>query len=161
MSVNDGYEYMSERPDGRVVLGGMRYLVESKDVGESDDTASNLNQDVSTALREYMKRMINVPVKVQHEWAGIMGFTRDGFPLVGELAGIVDGCNAKGEFILAGFTGHGMSRCFLTAEAVAHLVVGQSVPKAFPEVFLLSKERLARSMDSVGKGEPPLRYDFA
>ncbi|ORY53206.1 hypothetical protein BCR33DRAFT_761452 [Rhizoclosmatium globosum] len=101
----------------------------TKDVGESDDTASNLNQDVSTALREYMKRMINVPVKVQHEWAGIMGFTRDGFPLVGELAGIVDGCNAKGEFILAGFTGHGMSRCFLTAEAVAHLVVGKRYQK--------------------------------
>ncbi|KAJ3023210.1 UNVERIFIED_CONTAM: hypothetical protein HDU68_008731 [Siphonaria sp. JEL0065] len=156
MSVNDGFEYYSERPDGSVVLGGMRYLSEGMDVGVSDDRAESLNGTVSKSLRKYLGRMfdgvVEKEVQVENEWAGIMGFTVDGFPFVGELKGEFNtgidgrkGCG--GEFIIAGFTGHGMSRCFLSAEALAKMVAGGKVPNTFPQSFMISKERLERSTD--------------
>ncbi|KAJ3066527.1 hypothetical protein HDU98_010158 [Podochytrium sp. JEL0797] len=167
MSVNNGYEYLSERPDGRIVLGGMRYLAPGRDVGVSDDRIGNLHPTVSSHLREYVHRLVDGErqetgqVTVENEWSGIMGFTVDGFPLVGELNGFVDGCDARGEFLIAGFSGHGMSRCFLTGLEVAKMVVGVPVSVEFPQSFLISEKRMEASMERVGMGEPPINYAFS
>ena len=41
-STNFGYEYCQQRPDGRIVLGGMRWLSETSEIGIVDDTVINL-----------------------------------------------------------------------------------------------------------------------
>mmetsp|Transcript_435 Transcript_435/g.954 ORF Transcript_435/g.954 Transcript_435/m.954 type:complete len:455 (-) Transcript_435:152-1516(-) len=54
LSSNHGYEYFMQRPDGRIVLGGMRDLVPSKE--EDCDDEQLLNPTVSRALRTYLPK---------------------------------------------------------------------------------------------------------
>ncbi|KAH6597756.1 hypothetical protein BASA61_003020 [Batrachochytrium salamandrivorans] len=136
IKANSGYDYLSPREDGRIVLGGMRYLVKGLEVGNSDD--GNLDKTVSVALDSYMSSHFpevhpmatgsadpadtaaihqKDKVHIQEEWAGIMGFTSDHMPLVGPIP------DRSGEFICAGFSGHGIARAFLCGKAVADMVL--------------------------------------
>ncbi|KAJ9137545.1 FAD dependent oxidoreductase superfamily protein [Pleurostoma richardsiae] len=74
-------------------------------------------------------------------WSGIMGFTADGLPLVGNMTESLTGRSGSGEWIAAGFNGHGMDKCWLSGEALARLALGEEVPEWFPRVFLLGEKR--------------------
>jgi glycine/D-amino acid oxidase-like deaminating enzyme len=93
-------------------LGG-----EGKQVGNADD--STLDPRPSAAIREFLGNCFHgEEVVVQREWAGVMGFTRDGLPLVGPVAG------RRNVFLAAGYNGHGMPRAFRAARAVARMIKG-------------------------------------
>ncbi|KAJ3406970.1 hypothetical protein HDV05_005679 [Chytridiales sp. JEL 0842] len=164
LSVKKGYIYLSGRGDGRVVLGGMRYLAPQKDVGNADD--GSLNAEVSKGLRGYLGQRFprdfsSASVEsvesgkeggelssesgregeelVDAEWAGVMGWTDDSMPFVGELP-----FGEGGEYILAGYCGHGMPRCFLAGRAVAEMVTGKEVRQRLPRMFKPTRERMER-----------------
>jgi glycine/D-amino acid oxidase-like deaminating enzyme len=59
-------------------------------------------------------------VRIVRCWAGIMGFTADGLPLIGR-AGF-----APGLTIAAGFNGGGFSWATITGQIVADLLTGKS-----------------------------------
>ncbi|KAL2919210.1 hypothetical protein HK105_200853 [Polyrhizophydium stewartii] len=126
---HSGYNYVSPREDSRIVVGGMRYLVDTYEVGNDDD--ANLHPAVSAGLAEYVPT--NLPelepaesrelggsqtVGVAEEWAGIMGFTSSQMPLVGQIP------DRPGELICAGFSGHGIARACLCGKAVADMALG-------------------------------------
>ncbi|KAI8817133.1 FAD dependent oxidoreductase [Fimicolochytrium jonesii] len=146
ITANNGYEYLSTREDGRIVLGGMRHLVTpSMEVGNGDD--AHLHPEVSKALRSYIPDRFPMlkkqGVEVEMEWAGIMGFSGDRLPFVGPVP------RNPGMFVSAGFSGHGMPRAFLSGKAVAEMVAGVRVGEDFPEVFLpegreTKEERVSR-----------------
>jgi len=50
--------------------------------------------------------------EVTHRWAGLMGFTETGLPLVGPVEGM------RNVYLCAGFNGHGMGFAFMTAKKV-------------------------------------------
>jgi len=52
------------------------------------------------------------------EWTGIMGFTKSGDPFVGP----VQGSDLEGQFVSAGFSGHGMPRAFACAQVLAEMI---------------------------------------
>ena len=87
---------------------------------------------MSAALHAFLPRhfpdLAGVPV--EHEWTGIMGFTPDRAPLVGPLPG------SPGEYVAAGFHGHGMPMAFLAAKAVAEMIAGKEPEIFVPEAFL-------------------------
>ena len=130
LSTNFGYEYWMQRPDGRVVLGGMRWLTPTQEVGTDDDTV--VEPEVGAALRAFLPKhfpdLAGVPV--EREWTGIMGFTPDRAPLIGPLPG------SPGEYVAAGFHGHGMPMAFLAAKAVAEMIAGKEPEIFVPEAFL-------------------------
>ncbi|KAJ3281414.1 hypothetical protein HK104_011481 [Borealophlyctis nickersoniae] len=129
VSANDGYEYLSTREDGRIVLGGLRYLAPDMDVGNGDD--AHLDPNVSAALHTYLESRfphLRGRVKVEMEWAGIMAFTEDRFPFVGPVG--------PDAFVSAGFCGHGMPRAFLCGKHVAEMVAGVPVGEEFPRLFM-------------------------
>ncbi|KAI8609509.1 FAD dependent oxidoreductase-domain-containing protein [Chytriomyces sp. MP71] len=161
VSANAGFEYMSQRgEDGRVVVGGMRYLAPGMDVGVCVDAAATGNEKVRRGLEEYMLRVLDEEiVSVERAWSGVMGWTADGDPFVGSLEGI--GECAKEEFVVAGFCGRGMSRCFLSGEAVAQLAAGNEVGDTFPTSYLVTKERAQASVEGVGtRHKPPVKYEW-
>lgn len=129
---NFGYEYCMQRLDGRIVLGGMRWLTPTKEVGIDDDTA--ISPTISQGLREFLPRHFpNLSgIKVEQEWTGIMGFSRDDNPLIGPVP------HRSGEYIAAGFTGHGMPMAFLAGKAVASMIMGRE-PDVFVDAFLPSR----------------------
>lgn len=100
----------------------MRDISETKEYN-TDDTI-NFNPVISEKLRNYLPLNFdlslpeNVPFTVEREWIGIMGFTPDHQPLIGPLA------NREGEYIIAGYSGHGMPVAFLAGQHISEMILG-------------------------------------
>jgi len=70
-------------------------------------------------------------------WTGIMGYTSDSLPHLGGVPG------KEGQFIAAGFNGHGMPLIFLSTKGIAKMVRGVPYEEAeLPRTFKTTKERL-------------------
>ncbi|KAJ3501809.1 hypothetical protein NMY22_g18799 [Coprinellus aureogranulatus] len=124
---NEGFEYWFPRPLQRpdeesqlVILGGGREVALPRyEFYEADD--GKLNEDVGNALKKFLPGVYPEAieeVKVEWEWSGIMGYTPTGDPFVGRLKG-----EGEGQYIAAGFSGHGMPRAWGCAEAIASMVI--------------------------------------
>lgn len=97
---NYGYEYFRMLPDRRFLLGGCREPFKNE---ESDTFADMTTQSVQKALGSYMRdRFPDIAgTSIDYRWSGLMAFTADGLPLVGELPPVPNvyfavGCNAHG-----------------------------------------------------------------
>ncbi len=131
-SSNYSHEYCIQRRDGRIVLGGMRELSSTQELGVDDDSV--VEPTVSQGLRSFLPQYFPSlhGIKVEQEWTGIMGFSPDYNPLVGPVP------ERDGEYMAAGFTGHGMPIAFLAAKAVAAMIMGCQ-PDSFVDAFLPSR----------------------
>ncbi|KAJ7099230.1 FAD dependent oxidoreductase-domain-containing protein [Mycena belliarum] len=123
-----------------VILGGARATAGSPfEVGVTDD--STVNSRVGSTLRAFLPALfpgLYEPGRApEAEWTGIMGYTALGIPFVGPL-----GPAHAGQYIAAGYTGHGMPRAFACAEAVVGMIAAErtagkwEAPAWFPGVFL-------------------------
>ena len=66
-----------------------------------------------------------------------MGYSDDGFPYVGAVR------DKAGQYVCAGFSGHGMPQIFLSAKAIAEMVVSGATAKeaGLPSPYWTSPER--------------------
>lgn len=111
-----GYMYYRMTFDGRLLIGGGR-----KDYKALENTSEDCTSDpVQQYLENYLRtKFPDVTEPVERRWAGIMGFSVDGVPLVGTLPD----CPRIG--FAVGFTGHGLAFGAGVAErAVDHLLTG-------------------------------------
>jgi len=104
-------DYMMSRApglsgEGDILYGGGRQMSKNREMGILDD--STLHEGISTYLRQAAPALFgrenwgeDEDGKVVREWTGIIGYTADHFPMVGEAKG------EKGLWICAGFNGHG------------------------------------------------------
>lgn len=155
-------DYLIQRPEargGHLMFGGGRNLGES--MGVTDDgvveakTARYLRRTLLDACALPEGRDASAELAAVAEWTGIMGFSRDEVPWVGPVPG--DG--ARGVFVAAGFTGHGMPNTWLSGKAVASMVRaglrgenGVEVARretGLPGAYLVTEERVERAL----KGE--------
>jgi gamma-glutamylputrescine oxidase len=97
---NYGWEYFRQLSDNRLLLGGCRQLFLNEELGYADMTTKS----VQGALQSYLKdRFPDVAgVQIDYRWSGLMGFTADGLPLVGESEQI------PGLFFAVACNGHGL-----------------------------------------------------
>ncbi|KAL4954406.1 FAD dependent oxidoreductase [Aspergillus filifer] len=112
-----GLYYMTQNAKtGDFYLGGEKQKYD--EILVSDDTVvPALPADNLTAL---MTKIFAPPEGVEYTthpkgiWSGIMGFTADHMPIVGRLGSEWRSGNAgDGEWVAAGFNGHGMDKCWL------------------------------------------------
>lgn len=75
---------------------------------------------------------------LDYAWSGVIGFTPDMVPLVGDVPG------KQGQFVAAGYCGHGMARIFLTAPTLAKYITTGEWDEAMPSCFRVTPERVAR-----------------
>lgn len=158
---NGGFDYMTQANDaeGLVFLGGgveQGSSAGSVDYDLIDDGSLNTPalQHLCSVLPKHFEA--GDGAKLQKAWTGIMGFTPDGFPLVGRIppelspTKVVEGAVGQ-EWIAAGFNGYGMVHCWQSGRAIADMVTGKpkdTIDAYFPsEQFACSRERLER-MDS-------------
>ncbi|KAI9287313.1 FAD dependent oxidoreductase-domain-containing protein [Umbelopsis sp. AD052] len=119
-SLHHGSEYMIRRgKDGVYVIGGGREDIPGQQMYESDDSV--LNKGVGAALRSVMKSIFPELLpesedRIQ-EWTGIMCYTVDGKPIVGQVPG------APGQFVAIGYNGHGMPFAFQSGQYIADQAV--------------------------------------
>ncbi|KAF5319723.1 hypothetical protein D9619_008820 [Psilocybe cf. subviscida] len=142
-----------------IVFGGARqHSGGTLETGMVDD--SIVNPLVTAALRRFLPTVFpgqfgEVPDEREAEgdpwemeWTGIMGFTSTGEPLVGPITrpqtpgSIKDSRTYNGQYIAAGFTGHGMPRAYACAEVVAGMITADiwgvewKKPEWLPERYL-------------------------
>jgi glycine/D-amino acid oxidase-like deaminating enzyme len=117
-----GYMYYRDTFDGRLLIGGGRK--QNKPL-ENDTTEDRTNAPVQDALDAYLKKWFpDVTAPVERRWAGIMGFSADGLPLVGTLPG-----QPRVGFAV-GCTGHGLALGAGVAERMVDMLVRGAHPGA-------------------------------
>lgn len=138
--------YLIQRPsDGTIILGGGEYVYREEHVNNCDD--SKIMPAITELLRNTMKDNFDGWGNEAHgegferDWAGIQGYTGDGLPYIGAFPG------KEGQFVCAGFHGHGMARIATCARGVAMLMLGRPWDDTeLPECFQITKERLDREV---------------
>jgi glycine/D-amino acid oxidase-like deaminating enzyme len=99
-----GYRYWRQLPSGEVLIGGWRDTSMDSEVGYDDQPTDQIQEHLDRKLEE-----MSPGAEVTNRWAGIMGFTETGLPLVGPVDGM------KNVYTCAGFNGHGMGFAFMSA----------------------------------------------
>ena len=146
-----GYEYMiSRRPRskfaGDVIIGGGLTKAAERglyEFGTTDDTTTDsaIISYLRDSTAKYFDRnwgQDHLDGKIGKEWSGIMGYSADGFPLIGQIP------DMDGLYVAASFQGHGMVLCFLSATALATMMAGgdeDELYQWFPKAFCMTAER--------------------
>jgi gamma-glutamylputrescine oxidase len=112
-----GYMYYRDTFDGRLLIGGGRK--QNKPI-EHDTLDDRVNAPVQGILDAYLRdHFPDVTVPVARRWAGIMAFTPDGLPIVGQLPHLPQ------VYFCIACNGHGIALGAGTAErAVDYLLTG-------------------------------------
>lgn len=150
---DDGYEYMITRPKGSkfagdICIGGGSTKAQDAglmEFGTTDDTT--INPAILSYLEDSAKKYFgdhwgqdNPEGRLRQAWTGIMGYSADGFPLVGQVP------DNEGLYISASFQGSGMIMSLLSAKALSLIMNGRddaAFDKWFPKAFRMGKHRLS------------------
>ncbi|KAJ5568035.1 hypothetical protein N7450_010521 [Penicillium hetheringtonii] len=144
------YSLIQRKGDGTLVLGVSRTnptLSEKTLASRFSTDDSDYNQEISDdALRsfedlfpDYSSNSLAHGEGLDHAWTGIIAMTTDSVPFVGAIESL------PGQYICAGFNGHGMARIFTCAPGVAQLMCqGSWGETGLPECFQFTPERLSR-----------------
>ena len=117
-----GYMYYRDTFDGRLLIGGGR---KQNKALENDTTDDRITDPVQRILENYLREKFpDVDAPVEQRWAGIMGFTVDGLPLVGTLPD-----KPRVAFCIA-CHGHGLALGAGTAERAVEMIVNGRNPGA-------------------------------
>ncbi len=110
-----GYDYLQQLPDGRIVAGGRR----DSDLEGETTSEETTTGPIQSRIEDLLAELLGSGPEITHRWAGLMGFSPDGLPLVGELPG------RPGVWASAGYSGHGNVLGFACGEAVARAFLGE------------------------------------
>ncbi|KAI0386772.1 FAD dependent oxidoreductase [Hypomontagnella monticulosa] len=168
-------DYLVQRPptSAELVFGGGRQHAKGRGIGVWDD--STIDEPVAWYLRGELSNAVDLSLAHQHhdqhqndkekkrtealkkqdleptyEWTGIMGYTRDGHPWVGNVPESLGG--GEGLWVCAGYTGHGMPNAVLSAKAAVDMMVGgEDAEIDLPPEYELTGERVrdARMMEDL------------
>ncbi|KAL8763396.1 MAG: hypothetical protein Q9184_000784 [Pyrenodesmia sp. 2 TL-2023] len=148
----NGYEYMIFRPAGSkfagdLVIGGCSTKAPEEGLyewGTTDDSTMDpgIGQYVRDSAAEYFGSQWgedHPDGRIRKQWTGIMGYSSQGFPLVGLVP------REKDLWIAASFQGSGMVLCFHTAKALVTMMDSkdnEELDSWLPQAFRMSEDRL-------------------
>jgi sarcosine oxidase, subunit beta len=112
-------EYGRQVPGGPILCGGYRRLDEDEGLGHYDE---QVTAPVLSGIARCLTRLFPAMerVNVIRCWSGIMGFTADGIPLIGQMPG------SPGLLVAAGFNGGGFSWGAIVGKVMADLIAGRN-----------------------------------
>ena len=147
-----GFDYLVQLADNSIVLGGGHHKYDVNDLGSWYNNVDDTKL-IEPARRyfedDYMQRGFvgweDSGARVDRVWTGIMGYSTDSLPHVGEVP------DREGVFVIAGFHGHGMPVIFLAAQGVASMAhQGLEYEKTgLPCLFKTSKDRLESETNDI------------
>ena len=148
----DGYEYMVPRRQGSefagdIMIGGGSTMAANEGLNEFGTTDDTVTESVIVDyLRCSTERYFgshwgndHPGGRIRKAWTGIMGYSADGFPLIGQAP------REQGLFIAASFQGVGMVLSFSSAKALVDMMLNgdnKRTNRLLPEAFVLTNERL-------------------
>jgi gamma-glutamylputrescine oxidase len=117
-----GYEYLQQRPDGRVLAGGFSDVDGEDSYTESDAGSPAIWERVERYLREDL----GVDAEITHRWAGVVGYSDDSLPYVGEVPG------RPRLYVAGGYSGVGNVPGFMSGRDLADAIAGDGPEPLFP-----------------------------
>ena len=117
-----GYEYFQQRPDGRILAGGFSD-VDAEDSYTDDEAGS---PGIWERLDGYLRDDLGVEALISHRWAGVVGYSADQLPYVGEVQG------REGLYVAGGYSGHGNVPGFMSGRDLADTIAGDGPEPLFP-----------------------------
>lgn len=137
---------MIPRSDDSIIVGGAQSIFKPHRSEWYDNTDDSiLIPSAQDFYDGYMQRTFHgwedTGANVDQIWTGVMGYSYDSHPHMGRVP------EREGQFVVAGFNGHGMPVIFLGAEGVAKMV-GDDVTfeeTGLPSLFKTSKERMEKA----------------
>ncbi|KAF9881470.1 FAD dependent oxidoreductase [Colletotrichum karsti] len=147
------YEYLIPRLDGSIVVGGARSEYwQDLDSWYNTVRDDELIDSAKNYFDGYMQRVFrgweDSGARTSKVWTGIMGYSTDSTPHVGFVPG------RQNQFILAGFSGHGMPNIFLSAKGVASMMMENATFKStgIPRIYEATQARLDSKTNTVIDG---------
>ncbi|KAH7020485.1 FAD dependent oxidoreductase superfamily [Ilyonectria destructans] len=144
--------YFVPRPDGSIVVGGAASVFRPfKEQWYDNVDDSVLIDSAKSYYENYMQRTYRgwekSGAEITNIWTGVMGYSYDSNPHIGPVP------SKDGQFILAGFNGHGMPVIWLAAKELAQMVSKgiQFEDTKLPRLFQTSQFRIDRAQN--GKEE--------
>lgn len=144
-------------PRGHLMFGGGKNAGNLPVFGAEAADDSIVDPGPVKYLQKGLLDMLKLPgdteglseLKADYAWSGIMGFSKDNAPWVGEVS------HRKGIWVCAGYTGHGMPNATLCAKAVVDLLLASKEGRdsnallnsmvkdgRIPSSYLITRERL-------------------
>ena len=117
-----GLEYLQQRLDGRILVGGFSD-VDADDSYTDSDAGSPLIWD---RVETYLREDLGVEPAVSHRWAGVVGYSDDSLPYVGEVPG------HDGLYVSGGYSGVGNVPGFMCGRDIADAIAGERRDPLFP-----------------------------
>ncbi|MDQ5833039.1 MAG: FAD-binding oxidoreductase [Actinomycetota bacterium] len=111
-----GYEYFQQRPDGRLLLGGFSDVDGEASYTDREEGST----EVWGRLESYLREELGLDTKVSHRWVGIVGYTEDQLPYVGEVPG------RPGLHVAGGYSGHGNLPGYVAGQEIADAIAGKA-----------------------------------
>lgn len=145
------HEYLINRPDGTVIVGGAKpFYLKDKDAWYKNvDDSTLFKGDVKGWYETFMQKHFytwkDAETEVDYLWTGILGYSADALPWIGEMP------DSANKYIIGGFHGHGMPRVFLSAKAIAQMMLND-IPVQLTDIpvpFMLTAERLRNARNTV------------
>jgi gamma-glutamylputrescine oxidase len=117
-----GLEYLQQRPDGRILVGGFSD-VDAEGSYTDSDAGSPLIWD---RVERYLHEDLGVEPEITHRWAGVVGYSDDSLPYVGEVPG------RDGLYVSGGYSGVGNVPGFMCGRDIADAIAGRPREPLFP-----------------------------
>jgi gamma-glutamylputrescine oxidase len=113
-------DYFRQIETGELLIGGFRQIEKETEVGYSDHVTDLIQNSLHHFVVTYLPKLASA--KVTHRWGGVMGFSKDGEPMVGSIP------EDPSIFFAGGYTGHGIGLAFNTGKTLVDLIFGRSIP---------------------------------
>jgi glycine/D-amino acid oxidase-like deaminating enzyme len=117
-----GYEYLQQRPDGRILGGGFSDV----DAEDSFTDSEAGSPAIWERMERYLREELGADPKITHRWAGVVGYTDDSLPYVGEVPG------RPGLYVAGGYSGVGNVPGFMCGRDLADTIAGDGPEPLFP-----------------------------
>lgn len=138
--------YLIPRADGSIIVGGAQRLFKPHlDQWYNNVDDSVLIESAKHYYDGYMQRTFagweDSEAKVDQLWTGVMGYSYDSNSHIGAVP------DRPGQYVIAGFNGHGMPVIWLSGKGLAKLI-NDDVPfekTGIPRLLKTTKERIERA----------------
>ncbi|KAF2089926.1 FAD dependent oxidoreductase [Saccharata proteae CBS 121410] len=144
------YDYQITRNDGSIIIGGAKqhFVHDLKEWYDNTDDAT-LIEPAKGHFDGYMQRNFrgweDSGAVTDGIWTGVMGYTSDLRPHIGGVPG------KAGQYVIAGFNGHGMPLICLSSKGLAKMI-REGCPfseSGIPKLFQTSEARLAHGENAI------------
>ncbi|KAF9882278.1 hypothetical protein CkaCkLH20_00314 [Colletotrichum karsti] len=140
----DGLWYLTQNAKtGYFFFGGEKGTADESLTADDSSVSPHTLEHLQNILPKFFDYKDVKKDQLVSAWSGIMGFTADGAPFVGQLPASVTDRGGEDEWIAAGFAGYGMPYCWLVGEAAAKMALGLDITGLLPAAYVVNEERFS------------------